>query len=115
MFLPWPKTFPGAGPTAPVVAVRAAGGVAPEALHAGVHVGLVVVADEEHVVVTLEHPRQAPEPDVDRAAVAALADDANVGATLHLEGSGDARRYSRRVAEQGMDPGQLPRRLGIRS
>ena len=29
-FLPWPKAFPGSGPTAGVVAVRAAGGVAPE-------------------------------------------------------------------------------------
>src|SRR5208283_5252076 len=29
------------------------------ALHAGVHVRLVVVADEQHVVVALEHPRQA--------------------------------------------------------
>ena len=48
------------------------------ALHAGVHVGLVVVADVEHVVVALEHPRQAGEADVDRAAVAALADHAHV-------------------------------------
>mgnify|MGYP003694499833 CR=1 FL=1 len=44
------------------------------ALHAGVHVGLVVVADVEHVVVALEHPRQAAEADVGRAAVAALRD-----------------------------------------
>ena len=29
-FLPWPKTLPGSAPTACVVAVRAAGGVAPE-------------------------------------------------------------------------------------
>ena len=28
--LPWPKTLPGSGPTAWVVAVLAAGGVAPE-------------------------------------------------------------------------------------
>ena len=28
--LPWPNTLPGAGPTGCVVAVRAAGGVAPE-------------------------------------------------------------------------------------
>ena len=37
-FLPWPKALPGSSPTAGVVAVRAAGGVAPRALHAGVHV-----------------------------------------------------------------------------
>ena len=35
------------------------------ALDAGVHVRLVVVADVEHVVVALEHPRQAGEADVD--------------------------------------------------
>jgi len=29
-FLPWPNRFPGSRPTACVVAVRAAGGVAPE-------------------------------------------------------------------------------------
>ena len=29
-FLPWPKTFPGSGPTGFVFAVRAAGGVALE-------------------------------------------------------------------------------------
>ena len=49
------------------------------ALHAGVHVGLVVVADEEHVVVSLEHPRQAGEADVHGAAVAPLADHPHVG------------------------------------
>ena len=41
-------------------------------LDAGVHVGLVVVADVEHVVVALEHPGQAGETDVDGAAVPAL-------------------------------------------
>ena len=30
MFLPWPNELPGSGPTASVVAVRAAGGVAPD-------------------------------------------------------------------------------------
>ena len=29
-FLPWPNTLPGSGPTAGVVLVRAAGGVAPD-------------------------------------------------------------------------------------
>ena len=42
------------------------------ALHAGVHVRLVVVADVQHVVVALEHAGQAGHADVDRAAVAAL-------------------------------------------
>jgi hypothetical protein len=60
-----------------VVAVRAAGGVA-EALHAGVHVASVVVADVEHVVVALEHAGEAAEADVGGAAVAALGDDAHV-------------------------------------
>ena len=29
-YLPWPNTLPGSGPSALVLAVRAAGGVAPE-------------------------------------------------------------------------------------
>src|SRR5262249_47674164 len=60
------------------------------ALHAGVHVGLVVVADVQHVVVALEHAGQAGEADVDRAAVAALPDDPDVGAAHRLQGRGDA-------------------------
>jgi hypothetical protein len=52
------------------------------ALHAGVHVGLVVVTDVEHVVVALEHARQAAEADVGGAAVAALGDHAHVAAAL---------------------------------
>ncbi len=83
-------------PTACVLAVRAAGRRRAGALHAGVHVALVVVADEEHVVVALEHPRQAAEADVDGAAVAALADDADVVAALGPQRRGDAR--SRRPA-----------------
>ena len=47
------------------------------ALHAGVHVGFVVVADVEHVVVALEHAGQAAEADIGRAAVAALGDHAH--------------------------------------
>ena len=47
-------------------------------LDPGVHVRLVVVADEEHVVVPLEHPRQAAEADVDRSAVTGLADHPHV-------------------------------------
>jgi hypothetical protein len=61
-----------------VVAVRAAGGRRAGALDAGVHVGLVVVADVEDVVVALEHPGEATEADVDGAAVAALGDHPDV-------------------------------------
>ena len=68
------------------------------ALDAGVHVALVVVTDVEHVVVALEHPGQAAEADVDRAAVAALADDADVVAALGLQRGGDP----------GRDRGALP-------
>jgi hypothetical protein len=69
-------------------------------LDAGVHVTAVVVADEQHVVVAFEHPRQAGQTDVDRAPVTALTDDADVGAALRPECRGDAGRDRRRVAEQ---------------
>src|SRR5205807_1860122 len=55
------------------------------ALHAGVHVRLVVVTDVEHVVVTFEHAGQTGEADVDGAAVAALAHDSDVVAALGLQ------------------------------
>ena len=43
-------------PTTSVVAVRAAGGGG-RALHAGIHIAFVVVANIEHVVIALEHSR----------------------------------------------------------
>ena len=58
--------------------MRAAGRRRTRTLHAGVHVGLVVVADVEDVVVALEHPGQAGHADVDGAAVAALGQHADV-------------------------------------
>ena len=99
-----------------VVAVRAAGGVADETLHAGVHVGLVVVADVEHVVVALEHARQAAEADVGGAAVAAPATTRTSAAcaALHLQRGGDAGGDRGGVAEQRMDPRHLPRGLRVR-
>ncbi len=84
------------------------------ALHARVHVRLVVVADVEHVVAPLEHPRQARHADVDGAAVATLAHDAHVLATLCPQRRGDARRNGGRVPEQRVDPGDPPRGLGVR-
>ena len=79
---PGRSALPGSVPTGLVLAVRAAGRRRAGALHAGVHVRLVVVTDEEHVVVALEHPREAAEADVDGAAVAALGDHADVVAAL---------------------------------
>ena len=85
------------------------------ALHAGVHVRLVVVTDVEHVVVALEHPGQAREADVDRAAVAALADHADV-----RRGPCTFSAAAMPVATAGALPnsewihGQLPRALGVR-
>ncbi len=83
------------------------------ALHAGVHVGLVVVADEQHVVVALEHPREAAEADVDRPAVAGLGDDAHVVHSLHLQRGGDAGCDRGGVAEERVEPRDPPRGLGI--
>ena len=83
------------------------------ALHARVHVRLVVVTDVEHVIAALEHARQAREPDVHGAAVAALADDAHVLTALRPQCRGDAGRHSGRVAEQRVDPRDPPRGLRI--
>ena len=82
-------------------------------LHAGVHVRLVVIADIEHVVVAFEHAGQAAEADVGRAAVTALRDDAHAGAAQRPLRRGDARRDRRRIAEQRVNPGNLPRSLRI--
>ena len=49
-----------------------------------------------------------------RPAVAALGDDADVVAALHLQRRGDAGRDRGRVAEERVDPRQLPRRLRVR-
>src|SRR3989304_209340 len=68
-FLPWPKTLPGSGPTAMVVAGR--------------------------------------------AAAAALRDHPDVAAALHPERRGDAGRDCRGVAEERMDPRNLPGGLGV--
>jgi hypothetical protein len=110
--LPWPKGLPGSGPSGMVVAVRAAGGVAELRWTPRVHVAAVVVADVEHVVVALEHAGQAAEADVGGAAVAALGDDADIAALafllLDLDRRGDAGGDRRGVAEQRMDPRNLP-------
>ena len=77
-FLPVPNTLPGA------VANGRRRGRAGRwrrrrgALHAGVHIGFVVVADVEHVIVALEHAGEAAEPDIGRAAIPALRDDAHI-------------------------------------
>ena len=84
------------------------------ALDTGVHVALVVVTDKEHVVVALEHARQAPEPDVHRAAVTGLGHDPDIGAPLGLQGGGHPGRHRGRVGKQGVQPRNTPGRLGVR-
>ena len=57
----------------------------PGSLHAGIHVGLVVVADEQYVVVALEHSRETTEPDVDRPSVTGLGHYPHIVVSFHLE------------------------------
>ena len=83
------------------------------ALHARVHVRLVVVTDVEHVIVSLEHPRQARHPDIDGAAITALADDPDVLTALGAQRGGDARRDGGRVPEQRVNPRYPPRALRV--
>src|ERR1019366_4721585 len=82
------------------------------ALHARVHVRLVVVANVQNVVVSLEHARQGTEADVHRPAVAALSDDAH-RAALRPHRRCDPRGDGRGVRGQRMEPGNLPGRLGV--
>ena len=116
-FLPVPNTLPGASPTAMRGGcARGRRGCARGSLDAGVHVGLVVVADVEHVVVALEHPGQAPEADVGGAPVAALGHDLDVGpCPCRRRAAATPVATAGRVAEQGVEPGNLPGGFGIGS
>ncbi len=78
------------------------------ALHAGIHIGFVVVADVQHIVVAFEHAGQAAEADVGGTAVAALCHHPHIGFPLHLHRRRDTGGHRRRVAEQRMDPRHLP-------
>jgi hypothetical protein len=84
-------------------------------LDAGVHVTLVVVTDEEHVVVAFEHPRETAKANVYRAAITGLGDHAHARATLHPQRRGDAGRDRGGVTKERVQPRNLPRRLWIRS
>ena len=86
----------------------------PRPLHAGVHVGLVVVADVEHVIVALEHAGQGPEADIHGGAIPALAHDPDIGAALGLHGRCHTSGHGRGVPEQRVQPGDPPGGLGVR-
>jgi len=60
------------------------------ALHAGVHIALVVVTDEEDIVISFEHPRQASKADIDGPAVTRLGDNSDVFYALGPKRGGDA-------------------------
>jgi hypothetical protein len=77
------------------------------ALDAGIHIGLIVVADIEHIVSALQHPRQGLEADVEGPAVAAEGDHLGV-APLGLEGRLHPRRNGAGILEQGVQPGHTP-------
>ena len=82
-------------------------------LYAGVHIGFVIVADIEHVIVALEHAGQAAEADVGGAAIAALRNCAHLGPAFHAHGGGNAGRDRGGIAEQRMQPWSLPRGFRI--
>ena len=84
------------------------------ALHASVHVGLVVVADVKHIVVAFEHARQAAKANVGGAAVAALGDNAHIAAALDAHSRRNAGGHGSSVAEQRVDPRHLPRCFRVR-
>ena len=86
-------------------------------LHAGIHIGLVVVADIEHIVITLKHARKAAEADIGRAAVAAHGNDPRRLRSFLFgpgpECGGHAGGDCGRIAEKRMEPGKLPARFRI--
>ena len=83
------------------------------ALHTGVHVGLVVITNIEHIVIALEHARQAAKTDVGGAAVTALRHHPHVGASLGFHGGGDAGGNCCGVAKQRVNPRHLPGGFGV--
>ncbi|OIQ70809.1 hypothetical protein GALL_475770 [mine drainage metagenome] len=83
------------------------------ALHTGVHVGLVVIADIEHIVIAFEHPRQAAKTDVGRAAVAALRNHSDIAATFGLHRRSDTGGHRCSITKQRVNPRHLPRRFRI--
>ncbi len=86
----------------------------PRPLDAGVHVALVVVADVEHVVAALEHAGQAPKPMSTVPPSPPWPITRTSSRPLALSAAATPGGHGRRVAEEGVDPGQLPRRLGER-
>jgi hypothetical protein len=84
------------------------------ALHTGIHVGFVIVADVEHIIVALEHSRETAEADVRRSTVAALRNGSHFGVSLDAHRCRNAGGNRGGVAEQRMQPGDLPGGLGVR-
>ena len=81
-------------------------------LDPGVHVGLVVVADVGDIVAALEGAADTEHPDIERGTVTAYTDDLLVPSLL-LQRGFDARCDRRSVLKERVDPGNLPRGLGI--
>ena len=88
------------------------------ALHAGIHVRLIVVADVEHIVIAVEHAGEAAHADIGGAAVTALGDHADRGLPVLLRtdpiGRSHTGRDSRRIAEERMQPRHSPGAFRIR-
>ncbi len=87
------------------------------ALDPGVHVGLVVVADEHEAMAALERPGECLEADVVGAAVAGEGDDRHLvrlreraAATERPIGALDAAGSGGRILEGDVEPGDVPRR-----
>src|SRR5262249_38025996 len=84
------------------------------ALHARVHIAFVIVANVKNVIIALEHARQTLEANVGCAAIPTLGNRSRLGAAFHSHGGRNTGGNGCRIAEQRMQPRNLPRRFGIR-
>ena len=83
------------------------------ALDARVHVGFVVVADVDEVLVSLHGARERLEADVEGAAVAGPGDDRRFRVALHVQGGPHAAGRGPARLEGGVDDGDLQRRRRV--
>ena len=112
--LPWPKAFPGSGPTGMVVAVRCRRRCR-TALDAGIHVAAVVVADVGTSSLRSNIPDRQPKP----MSVVPPSPPGRRRAShftflsFDLDRRGDAGGDRGGIAKQRMNPRNLPRRFRV--
>ncbi len=83
------------------------------ALHPGVHVGFIVVANIEHIVAPFEHTADALKTYVRRAAVSSLGDDVHRPLSQRFIGSFNPGGHCRCIFKKAVQKGNAPGRIRI--